>query len=458
MRFMRLKKPEFWLAGVALIFITLTMYYADITVTARYSLCFIDSLFDGELFSFYNNAMAAGIAPEGAVYDIGMYIIFAIWNFPVWMLAKITDINVLGVFPLLWFKALLVVFTYGTLRLLKKIALYIGLDGFIGHLEYIYILSPLVVFPVLVVAQYDVIPLFFILYGVCGWLEKDKVKWIVSFSLSFIMKPFSILLFAVSLLMEEKKLLRIFTTGVVSVIPFVSCKLAYGLSPHSCVSNDDFFKQMFPKLMKISFQIGSGEVSVFFLVLILLYIVAYIHVPEDDIIVKGRQFIWYAFLLWSAFCMFTEVAPYWIIYLMPFLALIVFYNVSIINFTLILDLVINAGIIFLMIIQYPWVYGGQKTFSYLFLKNIYGKAGGEERISTVAGLLRAVNLSQFFPVVSAVVLGALIACGFYSYSGIRNYKNQDKKITIDSWHIRARILFLYAWVGICLMLLLFNLG
>lgn len=450
-----LSKAEIVLAGIVLVIITFTMYYADITVTAQYSMRFIDSLFDGKPFSFYNNALASGIAPEGAVYDVGMYIIFAVWNLPIWILGKIADINILGVFPLLWFKILLIVFAYGTLWLLKKIALYLKFDEYtVKYLKWVYALAPLMVFPVLVIAQYDIIPLFFIMYGIWKWLEEDKIRWIAAFSFSFIMKPFSVFLFAILLLMEEKKITRIIMTGFVSLIPFVICKVAYGLNPGNCASNDIFFKEMFPKLLCVRFNIGSNEVSVFFLILILLYIAVYVHQQEDETALKGRQFIWYAFVLWAAFCMFTEVAPYWIIYLSPFLAMVVFYNRSTVNLMLILELVVNVGMVLLMIIQYPWVYGGQKTFSYLFMKMLYKEVGGEENVSTAAGLMRAFNLEQFFPIISAAVLGALIACAFYSYKGIRDYKDKCEGVIIDSWHIRARILVLYAWMGICLLLLI----
>ena len=40
------------LAGIVMLFLFLSMFYADLTVTAQYSLTFIDSLFDGEFASF----------------------------------------------------------------------------------------------------------------------------------------------------------------------------------------------------------------------------------------------------------------------------------------------------------------------------------------------------------------------------------------------------------------------
>ena len=129
--------------------------YADLTVTAQYSLTLIDSLFDGEFASFYKNAMNSGIAPEGAVYDIGIYLVFAVWGFPVWILKKIFGISVLAAGGLLWFKVLLVLFAVGNAIVTEKIAkeLKIVTDG----MRFFLFLSLLFNFPIFVAAQYDVI-------------------------------------------------------------------------------------------------------------------------------------------------------------------------------------------------------------------------------------------------------------------------------------------------------------
>ena len=81
----------------ALLFSFLTMYYVDITVTSQFGLVFIDSLFDLKPFGFYANALNTGIAPEGAVYDIGAYVIFGIWSVPVWILNRLFGVSVLSV-------------------------------------------------------------------------------------------------------------------------------------------------------------------------------------------------------------------------------------------------------------------------------------------------------------------------------------------------------------------------
>lgn len=444
---------ENWAAIIVLASITLTMYYADITVTAQFSLTFIDSLFDGRFASFYNNALATGIAPEGAVYDVGLYLIFAIWGVPVWFLRKFAGINALGVCSLLWFKMLLVLFLFESVILVKKISLELGFSK--KNSEYIcwtYALSMLLVFPVLVAAQYDIIPLVFILFGIWKWIQRDKIKYMVSFAVAFTMKPFALFAFIIILLLEEKKILKIVVTGLFSIMPFVVCKGIYLINPTNQASNNSFAGQMFPKLLKSTFQSGQGSVSVFFLIFVLLCMIAYIYKPGNDYKLVGRHFIWIMFILWSSFCLFVDVHPYWVVYLAPFLSIIVFYDRTNTNFMMILDLVINVGTIVLMIIQYSWVYGGQTTFAYLLLKPVYERID-HENISTVAGVLKALNIAQLQPIISATVLGAIICVAFLSWRGMVVYNDDEKEIIIYPWHMRIRILILYAWMAVCCLLL-----
>ena len=154
--------PEKISATIILLIMMFTMFYADITVTARFSMTFLDSLFDGRFASFYINALESGIAPEGAVYDIGIYSVFAVWGLPIWILNKLFGIDIMSIGCLLWFKLLLVFFTMGVVLTLKRIALNLGFGEKVGqYVCYLSSLSLLMVFPILVAAQYDVIPVFF---------------------------------------------------------------------------------------------------------------------------------------------------------------------------------------------------------------------------------------------------------------------------------------------------------
>lgn len=445
--------PEKASAVIVLAVMMFTMFYADITVTARFSMTFLDSLFDGKFASFYVNALESGIAPEGAVYDIGIYIVFAIWGLPVWILNKIFSIDVMSVGCLLWFKFLLIFFTLGTILILKKIAIRLGFEDSISrYICYLSGLSMLFVFPIFVAAQYDIIPVFFMLYGTLGWLNQDQKKCFLGFSIAFTMKPIAILMYGLLLLLEEKKIRYIVLKAVISMTPVFICKGIYLLNPLNSDSNNIFLEGEISRLLKVSIPAGNGGFSLFFLVGAVIYIAAYLQKLTGDMEIDGKKFIWLAFLLWADFCLFSEVAPYWIVYLAPFLILVLFYNEQSINTSLLLDLIVNAGIIFSMVVSFSWVYGGEKTFSYLLLRPVYHLIN-PDNIPTVCGTLRRFQLTMFQPMVNSVVIAAVIAIAYLSYKGIK--KNRDaEEVLIENWHIRIRIIVLYGWTVLCMLLLL----
>ncbi|NBJ92114.1 hypothetical protein [Parablautia muri] len=444
--------PEKVAAAIILIIMTLTMFYADITVTARFSMTFLDSLFDGKFASFYMNALETGIAPEGAVYDIGIYIVFAVWGIPVWGLNKLWGIDVMSVGCLLWFKLLLILFTLGTILLLKKIAIKLGFSDKISqYVCYLSGISLLFVFPILVAAQYDIVPVFFMMYGILGWMEQDKKRCLLGFSIAFTMKPIAILTYGILLLLEEKRIRYIILKAVVSLIPVFICKGIYLLNPLNSDSNNIFLAGVVSDLLKVSVPAGNGGFSLCFLVGALIYIAAYMEKLTDNVERNGKKFIWFAFLLWADFSLFLEIAPYWIVYLAPFLVLVLFFNERKINQSLLLDFVVNTGVIFSMIVSFSWVYGGEKTFSYLILRPIYQMINQEE-IPTVCGTLRRFQLTMFQPVINSVVIAAVIFVAYLSYRGMKE-ENDKEEIVIENWHIRIRIIILYGWTILCLLML-----
>ena len=336
---------------------------------------------------------------------------------------------------------------------MKRIALRLGFEEKVGqYICYLSGLSLLFVFPILVTAQYDIIPIAFMFYGIQKWMEHDEKKCLLSFSLAFIMKPIAILIYVVLLLLEEKRIRYIMLKAAVSMMPLCICKGIYLLNPANSDSNNIFLAGIIANLLKVSIPAGSGGFSLFFLACAAIYIAAYLYKMNGNIKIDGKMFIWLGFLLWASFCLFLEAAPYWVVYLAPFLVLVLFYNEQRINTSLLLDLIINIGIIASMIISFSWVYGGEKTFSYLVLKPIYDSIDSAN-IPTVCGALKRLQLTEFQSLINSVVIAAVGAIACLSYRGIQK-ENSDGKVQIEKWHIRIRIVALYGWMMICLLLLL----
>ncbi len=438
------------LFAVVVLFMFFTMFYADLTVTAQYSLTLIDSLFDGKFASFYQNAMASGIAPEGAVYDIGIYLVFAVWGFPVWVLRMLFGVSVLSAGSLLWYKFLLILFAVGNGIVVEKIAKELKIAA--ESRSMFLFTSLLFNFPILVAAQYDVVPLFFILLGTLQSIRKNRKGFLLYFSLAFTMKPFALLPFLIILLLEEKNIVGIVVNGIISVIPLGVCKLIYMVNPVNIDSNNSFLADMFPKLVEVQMNVGNGSVSVFALFLLIVCASAYCFKPRQDTAEDGRWLIWFLYLGWCGFCMFVPIYPYWIIYLAPFLALVNAYDETRTNFMGFLDLAANVGVILIMIYRYSWVYGGENTFRYLILKFLPQVA---DQSHSVGSILFKLHFDMFETVIFAVVFAAFGVIGYIAYGGLRRGRIENvpvQKIHNCQWKIRIGML--YGWSLLCILLVL----
>lgn len=436
--------------SIALGFMFLTMFYADLTVTAQFSLTLIDSLFDGKFASFYNNALAMGIAPEGAVYDIGIYLVLAVWGIPVWILKSFLGIDVLSIGSLLWFKLLLVFFAIGCGIIIGKIAEEIDVKK--EYAEKMWIFSLLFIFPVFVAAQYDIIPLLFMLNAILYAIRGNMKYCIVNFAIAFTMKPFALMTFLVVVLIKEKNIFKIAKDGIISIIPLAICKIIYMLNPVNNASNNTFLASMFGKLLEIGIDVGNGRISLFCLFLFIICIAAYLYESKNEPEKDGKWIIWLLYLTWMNFCVFTSAYPYWIIYMAPFMVLVVLYDELKLNFLLVMDLIINVGIIAIMTFRYSWVYGGTDTFSYLILKpwrNI------KEDVGSIGNLLSILKLDTFIPTIYAIVLGALLVVAYIGYIHMKKETvNAMAEEKINKLHWWIRIIFLYGWCAVCILLLL----
>lgn len=430
-------------------FIFFTMFYADLTVTLQFSMTYIDSLFDGKFASFYNNALATGIAPEGAVYDVGIYFIFAIWGLPVYILNKLFHVSYLSVGSLLWFKLLLVVFAIAIKYVIEKIAEEIGIDA--KKAGKWWLASPLMIFPALVAAQYDIVPVFFMLLGVLYAIRDEKVKYVLFFSFSFIMKPISLIGFVIVLLIKEKKIIDIIKYGILSVVPILVCKLIYMINPVNNPTNNDFVSMNLKGLFDVGIDLGNEKISLFILIFFLICAFCFIYKPQNSRELDGKWLVWCLYLVWLTFCIFTSVAPYWIIYMAPFIVLVSFYSDDGINKVLIMESIASIGFLLPLICKYTWVYGGSKTYSYLLLKNIYA---GKQDVHTVAGVLKALGIGSFMSAIYAIVVGAFLVIAYKGYINLKDGKEENtgsEKVCSLQWWVK--IAFLCAWCALTLLIL-----
>lgn len=498
--------PDFIVMTAVLVFCLVTMYYADMTVTGPFSVLLWDALTDGKPFSFYDLCLASGIAPEGAVYDFGLYLVFAVWNFPIWVLYRLAGISLTSTGALLWYKFLPVLYTLACVSAVVSLAGHVLpagkgtaarspdnsgerlLRADTGKKQdscaagALFLLSLLTVLPVFVTAQYDCIPLYFMLKGVNAWLSgNDRAhhrRFLYWFALSLVMKPMGILILLLLIILREKNFFRIILEMLEGCSVLIVCKLLCSVSAGYRTSTGGFLEQHLPDLVQAQIEGGYGAVSVFVLGLGVLYFTAYLYRWEAHAERVNRQIsIAFIYGIWAVFCAFGNMTPYWCIYLAPFLILVMMESQHHRNALLLADLAGELCLTAVLILKFPWVYGGEKTFAYLILKPLCGKILDGSRSVTVAGALRGIHMEELLPCLNACVTAWLLVTGVsaakeafvrepgYQYGEKRPGESREDpaegasdsivfhghSLCVLHGHIRIRILWIMAWVVLCLM-------
>lgn len=461
--------PELLLLLPGLGFCLVTMYYADMTVTGPFSVILWDSLLDGRLFSFYGNCFASGIAPEGAVYDIGLYLIFAVWNFPVWILNRLAGLGLTSVPALLWYKILPVLFVWMSANTVRELAEELGTAKKAASCAgVLFLLSSMVVLPVFVTAQYDSIPLYFILKGLFSYLRKDEGeerRFYGYFAISLILKPLGVLILFLLILLREKNLFRIFVDLVRGCWLLILCKALCAISPDYRASTGGFLEKHLPDLLQAELPGGYGAVSIFVLGLAAVYLAAYFYDgTTKNSSENGRMSVLFSYGIWALFCAFGNMTPYWTIYLAPFLVLTFFLAGERRTSLLLADLVGELCLEIILIFKFSWVYGGEKTFSYLLLKPLCGKILRGERAVTVAGAFRNLGVEAYLPVLEGVLLAFLLMTALCTYQSIRALGAKESipepeqtafvgslRVNVLRCHIGVRILLIYGWILLLMM-------
>lgn len=110
-------KLAYLFISVAFLIFFYGYFYSDILITTSHGINFWDVIFSGKILDFHalccsdvENA-AYSITTIYAGYDFPIYILFGIWNFPLWVIRKLTGINIWECVPaMMWAKSIILFF------------------------------------------------------------------------------------------------------------------------------------------------------------------------------------------------------------------------------------------------------------------------------------------------------------------------------------------------------------
>lgn len=296
------------------VFCFFTMQQSDILHTGGSSF----SILNGHFFDFYEYNQQF---LSGNNYMITTYILFAIWNLPVYLLKLVTfptmDVPY-GV--LMWYKALPTLFYFASACLMYLIGKRMNFSaGRCRLLAYAFATMPIAFFSQFMFGQYDIFTVFFMLCGIYFYFD-DKEKSLFYFSLFFgvacTFKYFALLIFVPLLFLKEKRIERLLLHFACLALPVVLAVLPYqgGAAFQSGVAGFGATGYV----LQAGISTGHVLISIVPVAWIAVCIYALLKAPFPE---KGELFKWAVFLCNVVFCVafgFSAWHPQWLLMAVPF--------------------------------------------------------------------------------------------------------------------------------------------
>ena len=383
-----------------------TFLYGDIRATFEHSFNFLDALFDGRPQDFYQVGIDNNTFGHPAVYDVPIYLIFGVWNLPTYLVHRVNEFDYLTSLPaLLWLKTMLVVFTLVSTWLMMKIARELGLDKARAKWVGFFFLSSMTLFvPVLVVVQYDIISITFMLAGVLAYMRGRTGSFLGWFLVANTLKLFAVFIFIPLILLREKRLPRAIAQLVVGLLGVALCRLLYGGDPGYQISTGGFTEGMLERLASVGFNWGNGlTVPLFIVFMVGLAVFAYVKRISSERELQAFA-VYLPLAAFLVFCAFVPLNPYWAALVAPFAVLIIFANPRHLTVNSLLEVSIGSSI-FVIYTMVGYSMYNVLLFSYLLTGRVVPSAENQ-RFDSPGEILFALGLEDKV----VYLVGFLVAC------------------------------------------------
>lgn len=395
--------------------------YTDILITTKHSLNLLQTMYAGHPMGFY--ALNYGLVvdklftiPTMATYDLPIFIVFAIWNFPLWIVQNLFHVSITeSLLCLIWLKSLLVLLLGLCAWVVKKICLEINIDKkYVKWVIFAFVSSPLLLMPLFIMNQYDIIALLFILLGI--WMyAKGKFGWFVFwFAIAIPMKMFALFIFIPLILLNNKKILPIIKYIALGLTPLVATKLISSQMSMYKESTAGFNGGMLSKMFTSVINVNLGNASLFCVCLIAIAIFCYVKkIKDKDELNKFCIYIPFAIL--ASFFIFVGFHPQWIILITPFMAIMLFQNMKNLKINIILDMISSAAILVVTLLYYYWCYDSM-VIERMAIPRLFGSTYGMTmKYANPSVLLDRFGVDKFMSFFLAAYVTCIIAMLIINY-------------------------------------------
>lgn len=345
--------PEWGIAVILGAAAVLCFQHPDIWETSNHSWILLESISQGKFMDFYHIVEARPYPLyyiNGANYSIVLYLLFAIWQLPVWIICKIGGLAINEYF-LLFYSKILPALAYALCALLlAKLGRGAGLSKQDSRwCSLAFVLCPAAFFGCLVMGQYDSLCLALTLWALLFYQKGDLQKFCLIMGAAAAFKFFPLMLLIPLLLLAEKRPSRILAFGFSSLwLVVLSTLLFLGRTG----SANNFTLQMIGRLFAQTLPSGMGPVPVFLLGYAIVLVLCYLYHPAQQP-GSGALPIYVCMAVYSLLLICIHWHPQWVILVCPFFVLCAFLQKDRLPW-MVLVLMFSIGFFLLCFFEFPY--------------------------------------------------------------------------------------------------------
>ena len=474
-------RSELAIVIIAGILLNLCYLYGDIADASAVGVRFWTCLFEGKFPMFYWEGYygAKGSILEfqmGGSYDFAFYLMFAIYDFPLWVWEKISGFSFTQfVITREYIKGIVWLFSGISAYLTYKIAKECDVEESTARwCPLLFFSSSIFFYTEVVIGGMDVLSVTFTLLGLYAYLKGNNKGFVLSFAVAAAMKMFALWIFIPLVLLKEKRIWRILVYGIESISVIAIPKIYFALASHrymarqaienalqagETIENAEAMADsagyatneviasasgilndaLFPKDRYLEYTyISMDALPLVFVGMFMIWIFCYFYKRE----MTKRQIIYLCTVTMSVFILTVKIHPYWCVVLLPYLILTLVLHPGRLRENLILEGVFSIGYVLNKAITYYWTCNldmiesmtmPQHTFSYGddgLTGSDYGFSYYAARLSYRIGISTE-NVGYIF---KAAAVAGLIMFLIWNYPGRReSTASGGEKINYMEW-------------------------
>ena len=341
-----------------LLFSTICFYYVDISSNVRQGINFWKALFEGNFFKYYSINHESYLAEEmshHANYSMMTNFIMAIWQFPLYLIEVIWNINTQSYFIFrIYSKLYLLIVAYFTANQIYNIGMKLKLDKEKSSMLKIFFLtSGVMCVSVCLDAQIEIISLFMMLKAIEYAIRGDKKKFLIWYILSFQCKYFAVFALIPILLYIEKKIKILFIEVILPFVVHFIVQYPFNYFDPIGVSYCSTFITTFESLFVPSIRICELNIPLSIILYVLLCLCSFF--KSNEVVNRNDWIIYLASL--APFCFINAyMVPYRMVMLVPLILILLFLKSDDIKTIILFETSMEVLLILFGLFRTTWCY------------------------------------------------------------------------------------------------------